>query len=117
MRWDVWAQGVPEAVEAVEAGTMTDALDDLERDLQAYVAFWHRRGRDEFTVSMALKEHRRQVLANLHDDGDPSWNLRNGLLERLADRLHISMVDEPEVGPILDYRRELAADRRKGARA
>ena len=96
---------------------MTDALDDLERELKAYVALQHRRGVDEFTLSMALRGHRRQVLENLRDDGDPAWNLRNGLLERLADRRGISLVDEPEVGPILEYRRALAADRRKAAKA
>ena len=96
---------------------MPDALDDLERELKAYVALQHRRGVDEFTLSMALRGHRRQVLENLRDDGDPAWNLRNGLLERLADRRGISLVDEPEVGPILEYRRALAADRRKAARA
>jgi len=96
---------------------MPDALDDLERELQGYVALQHRRGRDEYTLSMALRAHRRQVLENLRDDGDPAWNLRNGLLERLADRLSISLVDEPEVGPVLEYRRALAADRRKAGKA
>jgi hypothetical protein len=94
-----------------------DALDDLERELKDYVSLQRRYGREEYSLSMALRAHRRQVLENLRDDGDSAWTLRNGLLERLADRLHISLVDEPEVGPILDYRRELAADRRKGARS
>jgi hypothetical protein len=96
---------------------VADALDDLERELKAYVALQHRRGRDEFTLSMALRGHRRQVLENIHDDGDPSWLTRNGLLENLADRLGISLADEPEVGPVLEYRRHLAEDRRKAARA
>ncbi len=95
---------------------MADALDDLERELKDYVAFQHRRGFDEFTLSMALRGHRRQVLENLRDDGDPASNLRNGLLERLADRLSISLVDELEVGPVLEYRRRLAEDRRKAGR-
>ena len=92
-------------------------IDDLERELKEYVAFQHRRGFDEFTLSMALRGHRRQVLENLHDDGDETWLRRNGLLERLAERLSISLVDEPEVGPILEYRRTLAADRRKAGKA
>jgi len=96
---------------------VTDALDDLERELKGYVALQHRYGREEVTLSMALRGHRRQVLENLRDDGDSAWTLRNGLLENLADRLGISLVDEPEVGPILEYRRELAADRRKAGRS
>jgi hypothetical protein len=91
-----------------------DALDDLERELKGYVAFQHRHGLEEYTLSMALKGHRRQVLENLRDDGDSAWTLRNGLLEQLADRLHISLVDEPEVGPVLEYRRTLAAGRKAG---
>jgi len=95
---------------------MTDALDDLERELKGYVALQHRHGLEEYILAMALRGHRRQVLENLRDDGDSAWTLRNGLLERLADRLGISLVDEPEVGPVLEYRRALAADRRKGAK-
>jgi len=87
---------------------MADALDDLERELKDYIAFQHRRGLNEFTLSMALRGHRRQVLENLRDDGDESWLTRNGLLESLAGRLSISLDDEPEVGPVLEYRRRLA---------
>lgn len=96
---------------------MSDALDDLDRELSGYVALQHRRGHDEYTLSTALRMHRRQVLENLRDDGDPAWNIRNGLLERLADNRHIDLSGEPEVGPILEYRRRLGDDRRKGGKA
>lgn len=96
---------------------MTDALDELEKYLRLDVARHASHGDTDYTLSMALCGHRRQVLENIRDDGDPSWLARNGLLERLADRLSISLADEPEVGPVLEYRRNLAADRRKGARA
>ena len=96
---------------------MTDALDELETYLRKDVARHASHGDIDFTLSMALRGHRRQVLENIRDDGDPSWLARNGLLERLAERLSISLVDEPEVGPVLEHRRTLAADRRKAGKA
>ena len=96
---------------------MTDALDELEKYLNRDVARHASHGDIGYTLSMALRGHRRQVLENIRDDGDPSWLTRNGLLENLADRLGISLADEPEVGPILDYRRKLGDNRRKAGRA
>ena len=81
---------------------MTDALEELERYLKRDVGRHHRHGDADYTFEEALKGHRRQVLENLRDDGDPAWNLRNGLLENLAGRLGISLVDEPEVRPVLE---------------
>jgi hypothetical protein len=89
-----------------------DPLSSLERELKRYVAFRHRRGQTDYQLSDSLKDHRRQVLENLRDDGDESWLLRNGLLEQLADRNSISLVDEPEVGPVLEERRRRSEDRK-----
>lgn len=96
---------------------MTDALEELERYLKRDVGRHHRHGDADYTFEEALKGHRRQVLENLRDDGDQEWYERNGLLEQLAERRGVQLYGEPEVGPILEYRRELAADRRKAARA
>jgi hypothetical protein len=89
-----------------------DPLSSLERELKRYVAFRHRRGQTEYQLSDALKDHRRQVLENLRDDGDESWLVRNGLLEQLADRNSVSLVNELEVGPVLEERRRRAAQRK-----
>jgi hypothetical protein len=95
---------------------MTDAIDEVEKYLRLDVARHASHGDIDYTLSMSLRGHRRQVLENIRDDGDPSWLTRNGLLENLADRLGISLVDEPEVGPVLAYRKALGDDRRDSGR-
>jgi hypothetical protein len=92
---------------------VADVFDELERYLKADVARHHRHGIADYTFEEALKGHRRQVLENLHDDGDPAWLARNGLLEQLAEKRGVQLYGEPEVKAVLEYRRDLEADRRK----
>src|SRR5262245_51550319 len=85
---------------------MSDPIAEIELELKRYVAYRHRHGSVEYTLEDALKEHRRQVLENLRDDGDDTWITRNGMLEKLADRKGYDMSLEPTLQDLLDERRQ-----------
>lgn len=83
-----------------------DPLVELEKDLQRYLGFQRSRvGREDMTFADALREHRRQVLENLRDDGDELWLLRNGWLEKLADQRGIDLTAEPQLKDVIGSHR------------
>ena len=88
-------------------------MEALERAGKEYVALRHRRGESAYSFDQWLREHRRQVLENLRDDGDESWLVRNSQLEKLAEKRGIQMYGEPEVKDVMEYRRRQAEDRRQ----
>ena len=94
---------------------MTDPQRDLEQGLNGYAAFRRRYGEPEYAFEDALREHRRQVLANMIDDSDPGWMIRNGQLEKLAEAKGVTLAGEPTVADVLAARRHATVARRKAA--
>ena len=88
---------------------MRDELDTLEKQLASYVAFCRRHIDPHYSLRDALIRHRRRCLENLLDEGKDYWAERVRLLDRLADRKGVPLVDEPSLRSVLD---ELSARER-----
>lgn len=89
------------------------AMDEIEKQLVQYVGVQKRYLRHGFTFEEALKGHRRQCLENYAADEDDIWFVRNGLLEKLADRKGISLIGEPQVSDVLAEIRQRQPSRDK----
>jgi hypothetical protein len=92
---------------------MADPLEDLEKELAEFVSLRRRLDAEGYTLADALLDHRRQALANLRDSqGDPFWIERTKLLDRLAERRGIPLVNEENLRFVEDELRERERRRR-----
>jgi hypothetical protein len=102
---------------------MADPLEDLAKELSEYVSLRRRLDAENYTLADALIAHRGQAIENLRDSSDPFWIERTQLLDRLADKRGIPLVNEENLRFVLDElaererrrRAEVVAAHREGA--
>lgn len=92
---------------------MADPLEDLEKELAEYASLRRRLDAEGYTLADALIAHRRQAIENLRDSqGDPFWIERIKLLDRLAERRGIPLVNEENLRFVENELRERERHRR-----
>lgn len=74
---------------------MAEDLEEVRKELAAYVSFRRRTQDPDYSLGDALLEHRRGCLQNLSDSEDQYWAERVKVLDRLAAQIGAPSIDEP----------------------